>query len=298
MEYRANQKNRCAWATRREVMKNEFSENEKTLSKEDYEETCCCLSKPGSVSPIPTGRILEKLDEYLGRNDYISAEQLLKYWLNEADFDNDMRGKLTVLNEQIGLYRKMNRVPEGLQAVNDALELAKTLHMENTVTIGTTFLNVATCYMAFGMADKALSFYQKAEKIYESELPHTDMRLGGLYNNMAVTLTELGNYREAEELFRRAINIMSEHENRETDIAITYCNLADLVAAEVGTLEGEEQIEDYLSRAERLLDTETLPRDGYYAFVCEKCAPTFGYYGHFLTEKKLSGRAREIYERS
>lgn len=81
-------------------------------------------------------------------------------------------------------------------------------------------------------------------------------------------------------------------------MAITYCNLADLVCAEVGMTEGEARIEAYLNQAEQLLDTESLPRNGYYAFVCEKCAPAFGYYGYFLTEQELSARAREIYERS
>ena len=46
------------------------------------------------------------------------------------------------------------------------------------------------------------------------------------------------------------------------------------------------------------INTESLPRDGYYAFVCEKCAPVFGYYGYFLTEQELNRRAREIYDRA
>ena len=51
-------------------------------------------------------------------------------------------------------------------------------------------------------------------------------------------------------------------------------------------------------KAEKLLYTESLPRDGYYAFVCEKCAPVFAYYGYFLTEQELHRRAGEIYERA
>ena len=47
-----------------------------------------------------------------------------------------------------------------------------------------------------------------------------------------------------------------------------------------------------------MMNTESLPRDGYYAFVCEKCAPVFGYYGYFLTERELNRRAREIHERA
>ena len=36
--------------------------------------------------------------------------------------------------------------------------------------------------------------------------------------------------------------------------------------------------------------------DGYYAFVCEKCASVFGYYGRFVYEGELLERARRIYE--
>lgn len=81
-------------------------------------------------------------------------------------------------------------------------------------------------------------------------------------------------------------------------MAVTYCNLADLAAMEHGVEQAEEQIREYLMTAERLLNTETLPKNGYYAFICEKCAPTFGYYGFFLTEKELARRAEEIYARS
>ena len=48
--------------------------------------------------------------------------------------------------------------------------------------------------------------------------------------------------------------------------------------------------------AKKLLDTPTLPQNGYHAFVCEKCAPTFEYYGYFLYANELKERAKRIYE--
>ena len=54
----------------------------------------------------------------------------------------------------------------------------------------------------------------------------------------------------------------------------------------------------YIEKAYELLNKDYLPRNGYYAFVCEKCAPIFGYYGRFFYNKELSDRAREIYERN
>ena len=46
-----------------------------------------------------------------------------------------------------------------------------------------------------------------------------------------------------------------------------------------------------------MLNSEEIVRDGNYAFVCEKCAPVFGFYGRFMTEKELNARMRSIYER-
>ena len=48
---------------------------------------------------ISTERILNKLDELLGRNDYESAEKHLLYWLDEAENAGDKRATLLVKNE-------------------------------------------------------------------------------------------------------------------------------------------------------------------------------------------------------
>lgn len=267
------------------------------LSKEDYEEPRCPLKRPESTVPIPVSRVVEKLDEYLGKRDYPAAERHLCYWLAEAESCNDGRGKLTVLNEQIGLYRKLEREPEGLASAETALALARKLELDGTITMGTTLVNAATAYKAFGQAKTALPLYRQAREIYEQLLEPGDARLGGLYNNMALALTEPGDYALAEELFEKALHIMSHTEHGEAEMAITYCNLADLAAAQLGMERAERRIGAYLDKAQALLDTVSLPRDGYYAFVCEKCATTFGYYGYFFLEAELLRRAEEIYER-
>ena len=268
------------------------------LSKEDYEEPLCLLNMHPEVSSIPIGRILEKLDSYLNKNDYAAAQRHLSYWVSEADACGDMRGKLTVLNELIGLYRKTDKETECLAAAAGALSLAEALNMQQSVTYATTLINAATGYKAFGKAEEALPLYRKAQFIYESSLNSDDGRLGGLYNNMALTLAELKNYREAEDLYKKAIEVMKKQKNGELEVAVTRLNIADLIAAEHGLENCAKEIEAQLLEAERLLNTQGLPRDGYYAFVCEKCAPVFGYYGYFLTEWELNRRAGEIYERA
>lgn len=268
------------------------------LSKSDYEEPCCPLKKPTNVTPIATGRMIEKLDEYLNRRDYDAAERHLKYWLAEAEAGNDARGRLTVLNEQIGLYYKTGKEDECLRAIEDALSLADEIGVDRTITMGTTLVNAAAGYKAFGREKEALPLYEKARVLYEEALAPADARLGGLYNNMALTVAALGDYPRASDLFTRALAVMAQNEHGEGEMAVTYCNLADLAAMEHGVEQAEEQIREYLTTAERLLNTESLPKNGYYAFLCEKCAPTFGYYGFFLTEKELTRRAEEIYARS
>lgn len=269
----------------------------------DYTDPICpfCtdqFKKQPPVRPIPTQRVLEKLDEHLGRNDYDSAERHLLYWLDEAKDGRDKHGMLTVENELMGLYRKTNRKENALESVRKALGLIDELKLGSAVVAGTTFTNAATVYKAFAMPEESIELFEKAKEIYEKELQSDDPRLGGLYNNLGLTLTDLKRFDEAEEYYNKAINVMSNNKNGELEIAITYLNLCDLNEAKLGSEQSEKIIDEYIEKAYELLNRDYLPRNGYYAFVCEKCAPTFGYFGRFLYQKELSDRARSIYERN
>ncbi len=269
-----------------------------SINKEDYEEPCCPLDMHPETSRIPLGRIIEKLDSLFEQKNFEAAKKLLDYWQSEADAVGDMQGKLTVINEKIGLCRKVGIKEECFSAIDSALALVEKLGFENNVTGGTTFINCATGYEAFGLCDSALSLYRRAKAVYEHLLSPNDDRLAGLYNNMALALTALNNYSEAEELFKKAIVILERQEHGEAELAITYLNLADLVNSRDGIDNGGSQIDEHIKQAEALLDTESLPKDGYYAFVCEKCAPVFGGYGYFWVKEKLMQRASDIYKRS
>ena len=170
--------------------------------------------------------------------------------------------------------------------------------MEQQTVAGTTWLNSGTVRVAFGQEEEALHCFEQARENYERNLDPKDERLGGLYNNMGLCLTALGRYGEAETLFYKALQIMRSQPNGELEQAITWLNLADNAAAWLGEEEAEEKTTLYLERASELLDTESLPRNGYYAFVCDKCAPVFGHYGFFLKEAELRERVKEIHERA
>ena len=88
---------------------------------------------------------------------------------------------------------------------------------------------------------------------------------------------------------------MESAENGALEQAITYLNMADCAYARFGAEEADARINAYLDTAQMLLETQSLPHGGYYAFVCEKCAPTFTYYGRFAYGAELKERAETIY---
>lgn len=245
---------------------------------------------------ISVDRILSKLDEHLHRNDYASAERHLTYWLAEAEAGGDARTELLVRNELMGLYRKLGREREAIDSANAAVAKIEAMGVGDQVGAATSFLNCATVYKAFGRADEAIPMFERARAVYESELSPLDERLGGLYNNMALALVDLGRFSEANELYNKAISVMESVENGAPEMAITYLNMASAAEAELGIEEADGVIQEYLLRAESLLEGHT-ERDGNYAFVCEKCASVFDYYGHFIYANELYKRAERIYGR-
>jgi tetratricopeptide (TPR) repeat protein len=198
----------------------------------------------------------------------------------------------------MGLHRKCGRRDEALAAADEALALVESLGLAGSVSAGTTLINAATVCKAFGMAERALPLFARARELYEAHLAPDDRRLGGLYNNMGLALADLERYAEARDCYGRAAAVMDRVPDGQLDKAVTLLNLADLEESERGPLEAEEAVSALLAEAEALIDTPSLPRDGYYAFVCEKCAPVFGHYGWFLAEKKYRDASRRIYERT
>ncbi len=277
-----------------------MSEND-VLLPEDYTDPKCpfCteqFEKEPPVHSIPVDRVLGKLDEHLGANHYVEAERHLLYWLEEAKAGHDKRGEFMIRNELMGLYRKRGRKNKALENAKEAIDLIAAMQIEGSIGAGTAYVNAATVYKAFGNPEGAMPLFEKAREIYEKELKEGDGRLGSLYNNMALALADLKRYPEANDYYRRAVEVMGKVENGALEQAITYLNMANAAEAERGLEDAAEDIAEYLDRAEALLETPTVPRNGYYAFVCDKCSSTFGYYGRFLYEQQLKERAKNIYE--
>ena len=222
----------------------------------------------------------------------------------------------------LGLYdRKTGQKGPSIENGKEALSLLAALDMEKTITAGTTYVNLATAHGAFGEHEEAIRLFEKARAVYEDTRHIAPQLLGGLYNNMALTCTELGRFDEALALYEKAVGLMGQVQDGELEQAITYLNMANTVEARDGLQAGEAKINELVERAETLLmdkgeallgDKEAMLHDGtdlrtlkleerarlgYYAFVCEKCAPTFAYYGYFITAEALAARSEELVKR-
>ena len=275
--------------------------NNGIIGPEDYAEPRCLLcDEPYGVTPpvkaVPQQRIIEKMNDYMSRRDYAGAERHLLYWLEEAKLGRDKGGELMIRNELVGHYRKTSEKEKAFQSADEALRLLKELDFDGTVSAGTTYINIATAYNAFGENEKSIALFEKALRAYESNNTSPEL-LGGLYNNMALTYVALGEYEKAYPLYDKALEVMEKVENGELEQAITYLNIADALEAEYGIENKENKIYELVDRAYECLDSKEVKRDGYYAFVCEKCAPSFSYYGYFAAAKELNERAERIYER-
>ena len=254
-----------------------------------------------SVTPsasIPMQRVLGKLDSYLSRLDFPSAFRHLEYWLAEARMTGDHRGELAILNELIGCARKTQRQDESLQYSEAALSLLCKMHLDDQTVAGTTYINIATAAYVFHDHVRSLAMFEKALRIYDVHPEMDDKQKAGLYNNLGLTLTALKRYDDAIISYQKALACMNDVPQGALEQAETLLNMANTFEYKYGMVSAEQQIYSLLDRAEELLGSDELIHDGYYAYVCDHCIPTFEHYGYFFTAQKLKEFTRSFYERT
>ena len=243
-------------------------------------------------------RILEKLDNLFARREYAEAERLLRYWEKEGQASGDDRVYYLSVNEQMGLYRKLGRKEDALSAVRKMLRYLDRTNRRMSLEGATALLNAGTVYKAFNLSGEGLPLFEEAAFVYEELLKPEDKRLAGLYNNMSSALSDAGRLDEALAYCEKALEILSKSSGNEAEEAITYLNMTAMYEKRDGLADAQEAIDGCLTKAQKKLDeAKRTAEAGYLAFVFEKCAPTFGYYGWFSVKNDLMKQAEEIYER-
>lgn len=254
---------------------------------------CSCVKEISGR--VPVGRVIEKLDSLFGKNDIEGAGRLLEFWENEARNMNDRKGLLSILDEEIGYFRRTGEHEKAYRSVLEAFELIDTLGMKDSLSGATIYLNGATTLRASGHADMALPYYAAAKTVYEKRLSEKDCRMAAFYNNIAATYEELGMYGEAEKSYLRAVDILSENNDIHGDAAVSYVNLACLYYK---IDPADERIYNAMEAAEQILLSDGCTHDGEFAFTLSKCISAFEFFGYFSTEKILKGMMESIYERA
>lgn len=248
--------------------------------------------KDQPLGRIDVSRAIGKLDELFSRNALSDAGKLLDFWRGEAVRLRDRQGELSIVNEQLGFFRRTNEKDKAMEAVERSLALVESLNIGDSVSSATILLNAATTLKAFGRAEDALPLYERTLAVYKKDLDDGDVRMGGFYNNYALTLADLGKIAEAKKAYECAISVMTRNEDGKPEAAISYINMAYLYP------EHSAEAHSALKKASDLLEECSHMESGRYAFVLSKCAPAFRDFGYTDLADKLERRSKEIYERS
>jgi len=234
--------------------------------------------------------IIKELDGLYARGLEHEAQGFLEDKLLSARSMGDWRGELSMLSELLGQYRRSMDEEKGLTAIGDALALIRAHRMGSTLSGATVMLNAATTLKCFGRAAESIPIFCHVSRVYSDKLDPSDYRFPGLYNNMALSYADVGDVKSAQRYFSLALKLIAALPDSFNDMAVTYCNMAEMYAKldleDERIYECMEKAWDCLSRA---------AHDGYHAFTISKCAPSFDYFGYFLYAKELKERAEKIY---
>ena len=267
----------------------------------DYQEPCCPFdasaytgtpdNSPCPVS-LPVQDVIRELDGFYAQGREAEAEGFLEAWQQKAKDCGDWRAELSFTSELLGQYRRSANREKGLAAVDHALALIRRHHMGETLSGATVMLNAATTMKCFGRAADSIPLFCHVCRVYAQKLDPMDYRFAGLYNNMALSYADVADYDQAEQYFKLALGVIRHCEAPGNDMAVTYCNLAEMYDKQNPE---DKRVGECVEQAWELLNDPKLPRDGYHAFTISKCAPAFDYLGYFLYAKELKERAAKIY---
>ena len=266
----------------------------------DYAEPCCCFDAsqytgtPDTApvdNPLDVPSIIKGLDELNNSGREAEAEAYLEQWLEEARKRMDWRAELSVLSELLGQVRRSLNEEKGIRTVNEVLSLLQAHRLGSTVSGATILLNAATTLKCFGHAEQSIPIFRHVSRVYADHLDPQDYRFAGLYNNMALSFIDVGDFSSAEKYYHLAYGVLEKCPGTENDRAVTLCNLAECYDAQ----DPEDlRIGTCLEEAWSNLNAPELKRDGYHAFTISKCAPSFDRLGFFLYASELRKRAKAI----
>lgn len=218
--------------------------------------------------------ILNKYDELLNNNLIKDAGEYLDSELKKAKEQNDAFTEMTLHNEVVSFHRRTGEQAKAVTAINEILELIEKFELKSSVLGANMYLNCATTLNFFKRTADSLPLFERAFEAYINTIPENDYRFAGFYNNYALALYDTENYTEALRYFRKALNILSLYKGNDSEMAVTFCNLAHLFEK----TEDEEMLVNCLNSAYFSLKDYDGETNNNFILHCEKCIEAFKHF--------------------
>ena len=170
-------------------------------------------------------KFMQGLDVLYANHEFDKIEPYLLEGLKMA---GDSEEALVILNDLMGYYRAVSRHEDMVRGADKVLSLINKMKLENTISHGTSLLNIATGYRAAGKYEEAEAYYFKALEIFERCIQGPDYRVATLYNNLGLLYTQLNRLKEAKQCIEKALSITVQLKGTEAEVASTYANLGNV----------------------------------------------------------------------
>ena len=170
-------------------------------------------------------KFMHGLDVLYANHEFDKIEPYLLEGLKMA---GDSEEALVILNDLMGYYRAVSRHEDMVRGADKVLSLINKMKLENTISHGTSLLNIATGYRAAGKYKEAEVYYFKALEIFERCIKGPDYKVATLYNNLGLLYTQTNRLKEAKKCIEKALSITVKLQGTEAEVASTYVNLGNV----------------------------------------------------------------------
>lgn len=198
-------------------------------------------------------KVLLEYDNMFGMNSLEDIDDFLTSKIEEALEEKDYYSALTLMNEMLGFCRDTSQHEKGLHYCELVEKMFDKLGLTDTVDYATSLINVASAYRAFGRYEKAMDAFRTVEIIYRAKLPVGEFNFASLYNNWSLLYQEMGDFRRAEQMLKRALSVIDTQANAAIQQATTRCNLAVTLLRVSQEAEDSEEAEQAYDEAMKYL---------------------------------------------
>lgn len=162
---------------------------------------------------------------------YTEIEEYLAGKIATAESEGIFEIVVPLLNEMIGFLRDTTQYDKGRTYKQKLMGVLAKYNQQGTMNYATSLLNIANFDRAAGSYEDSLNEYRQCEEIYKSLLREGDYLWAGLYNNESLLYQMMGDNLAAIGALSNALRIVEAIPEREIEVATTYTNIAQSLAA-------------------------------------------------------------------